>query len=132
MNIPNCLGRAALGAVACALIGAMLIGLFFFVMFGFDTNAFASSARALLFTGPAALLIGLPLHLLVRRVAPGMAGLIATGAIAGTVWAAVSSQGSNDMTLYAGAALLGGVSALFAYPIVVPRRLPGRPGDPHR
>ncbi len=118
MNIPDDLGRVALGAAAAALIGAMLVGLFFFVMFGFDSSALAIGARALLATGPAALLIGVPLYLFVRRVSHGFAGLIATGVIAGAVWALLSSQGSTDPGLYGSAALLGGVSAMIAQPIV--------------
>lgn len=130
-SVRDNLWRAALGAAVGAVIGALLVGAFNFVMFGFDMSAFIISAGALRYTGPAALLIGVPLYLVIHRVSSGLIGLIITGAIAGVVWAAVSSKGTPDAFLYLAAALLGGFSAIFAYPIVVPRRR-ARPSEPGR
>lgn len=127
MNVPESLWRSALGAAVCAIAGALLPGAFLFVMMGLDPDALGMSVRVLLFTAPAALFVGLPLHLLVRRVSSGLTGLIFAGAIAAIVWAAVSSKFSVDWYLYAAAALLGGASAVFAYPIVVPRARIRRP-----
>lgn len=132
MKIPDDLWRVALGAVAAAAFAAVLIGLFFFVMFGFDSGAIGVVARTLKSTAPAALLIGVPLYLLVRRVLPGLVGLTASGAVAAIGWAAVSSNASVDPYLYAMASLLGGVSAMVAYPIVAARGRSVRPLDAGR
>lgn len=130
MKLPEDLGRAAIGAGLCAVAGALLVGVFFFVMFGFEPDAWRVGVRALLTTVPAAYLVGLPLYLLVNRRLPGLGGLIIAGAGAGCVWAAASNGFDSDPYLYSTAVLLGGCSAMAAYPIVVPRARARRASEP--
>jgi hypothetical protein len=121
LRVPGYFWRAALGAAVAAVASALLVGAMFFLMFGFDPTAFLTSVRVLQVSGPAAFLVGLPLYLLVRHVASGLPGLIPVGAVAGIVMTALSGEGASDAFLYLYAAVLGGLSAVCAYPIVVPR-----------
>ncbi len=112
--------RALLGCATAAVTGALLVALYFFVMFGFDFQAFAIALRALLYTIPAAL-IGLPLYLLLNLQWHGheRASLSVAGAIAGAVLAALVTWRAIDITFCVMAALVGVVSGFLAHPIAM-------------
>lgn len=121
--------RAFQGAAAAAAISAIIVAAFLFVMFGFDPDALAVAIRALRYTVPAALLIGLPLYLLLSRRWRGRMLLLFIGAVTGAAWTASVHRGGIDLGLLASAALVGAVSGLLAHPVFTrPDRDPGRTG----